>query len=170
MFATGNRPGHNFNCRGLLSTNTTCLLQPIDQGIISTVVAYYLRRTFAHYDVDWILEELLTSGKLLEIFESWQEVNGCISEGCVEMSSAVDAVLKALASLERILALNMLIPSCQRMPGFAFTATHWHGSHRTGTTACVRWERRNCDWRRGVRLEENFVKGTRADVSKSGKC
>jgi hypothetical protein len=46
----------------------------------------------------------------------------------------------------------------QRMPGFAFTAIHWHGPYRIEATAYLRQERRNCVWRRGVCLKGNSDK------------
>jgi len=77
-----NAPGHPLDLKHLnveilfLPPNTTSIIQPLDQGIISTFKAYYIRRTFEKILDDIDQDENLTVTQawkkfLFEIVSIW---------------------------------------------------------------------------------------------------
>lgn len=99
-----NAPAHPVNLSDLsehirveyLPKNTTSLLQPMDQGVIATFKAYYLRRTFRR------MIRAVDSDRNLSILQFWKDFNikdgiDMIAESWKEMKqSTMNAVWKKL--------------------------------------------------------------------------
>ncbi|XP_066489716.1 tigger transposable element-derived protein 1-like [Tiliqua scincoides] len=112
-------PGHPHNLETLrtsvpvevvfLPSNTTSLLQPMDQGVISYFKAYYLRRTFKQlvsnmYDQEQTIGDFWNSFSIMHAIEnismSWKEVtSSCMNgvwckmwpEACYDFNGFADA-------------------------------------------------------------------------------
>jgi hypothetical protein len=84
---------------------------------------------------------ILTLCKPLKIFMSDGKKLRIVRGLCLaaQMTSVVskNELTLSLNKLESLL-WRCWFAQCQRMPGFALMATHWHGAYTTGTTAHLR--------------------------------
>jgi hypothetical protein len=137
-----------------LPPNTTSLLQPMDQGIVSTFKAYYPRRTFAQA-VQATMEEDAISltdfwkkfnirQAILNIYESWQEVTAntmravwkyllpyCANDFCV-FENRVDAVTEEISVIGKDLGFEDVdspnVRECLDSHSLTRTLQNWSNS------------------------------------------
>ncbi|CAI9725464.1 transposable element-derived 1 [Octopus vulgaris] len=74
-----------------LPPNKTSLIQPLDQGVISTFKSYYIQRTF-----EYIIDELEKDGTL-SIFQAWKKFTliNCVKYAALALSKSKPSTLNA---------------------------------------------------------------------------
>ena len=97
LLLVDNAPGHpkdieHENVRIIfLPPNTTCLIQPLDQGIISTFKALYIKHTFRY-----ILEKMENNDSL-SVIEAWKSftILNCVQHAALAYSEIKSSTLNA---------------------------------------------------------------------------